>query len=121
MGSRSAVIGGAAVCLAADKILAKCRSDRRASARGGSPISSSLTAASSWPAPIAVSLKEVAKAAFSHDRLPPGVEPGFYESGTFAPTAFTYPKSCHVCEVEIDPETGETALVAYTVVDDVER
>ena len=63
--------------------------------------------------------KEVAKAAFSHDRLPPGVEPGFYENGTFAPTAFTYPESCHVCEVEIDPETGETALVAYTVVDDV--
>ena len=30
----------------------------------------------------------------------------------------TYPNGCHVCEVEIDPETGETEIVRYTVVDD---
>jgi carbon-monoxide dehydrogenase large subunit len=32
---------------------------------------------------------------------------------------FTFPGGCHVAEVEIDPETGELALVAYTAVDDV--
>jgi carbon-monoxide dehydrogenase large subunit len=47
------------------------------------------------------------------------MEPGFYESGTFAPEAFTYPASCHVCEVEVDPETGEVRLAGYVVVDDV--
>jgi carbon-monoxide dehydrogenase large subunit len=31
----------------------------------------------------------------------------------------TYPNGCHVCEVEVDPETGVTKLVRYTVVDDV--
>jgi aerobic carbon-monoxide dehydrogenase large subunit len=30
----------------------------------------------------------------------------------------TYPNGTHVCEVEIDPETGETKIVAYTAVDD---
>ena len=33
----------------------------------------------------------------------------------------TYPNGCHVCEVEIDPETGARAIVGYTVVDDVGR
>lgn len=31
----------------------------------------------------------------------------------------TYPNGCHVCEVEIDPETGVTTLARYVVVDDV--
>jgi carbon-monoxide dehydrogenase large subunit len=30
----------------------------------------------------------------------------------------TYPNGCHVAEVEVDPETGHVALVAYAAVDD---
>ena len=30
----------------------------------------------------------------------------------------TYPNGTHVCEVEIDPETGETEIVRYIAVDD---
>jgi carbon-monoxide dehydrogenase large subunit len=33
----------------------------------------------------------------------------------------SWPTSCHVCEVEVDPETGEVAIVKYTTVDDVGR
>ena len=33
----------------------------------------------------------------------------------------SWPNSCHVCEVEIDPETGVTQIVRYTTVDDVGR
>ncbi|MEI2387071.1 xanthine dehydrogenase family protein molybdopterin-binding subunit [Breoghania sp. JC706] len=36
-----------------------------------------------------------------------------------APENATFPNGCHVCEVEIDPETGRTDILAYTVVDDV--
>ena len=32
---------------------------------------------------------------------------------------FTFPGGCHIAEVEIDPDSGELALVAYTAVDDV--
>ncbi len=37
---------------------------------------------------------------------------------SFKPPSATYPNGTHACEVEIDPETGETAIVRYTVVDD---
>jgi len=41
------------------------------------------------------------------------------ERASFAPTQETFPNSCHVCEVEVDPETGAVALEAYAVADDV--
>jgi carbon-monoxide dehydrogenase large subunit len=47
------------------------------------------------------------------------MEPGLYEHATYAPTRDTFPNSCHVCEVEIDPDTGVVELQRYLVVDDV--
>ena len=80
----------------------------------------SPTAASPSPAPIAAStLKEVAKAAFQPGKLPKGMEPGLYETGTFSPPQDTFPNGSHLCEVEIDPDTGKVELMNYTVVDDV--
>lgn len=38
--------------------------------------------------------------------------------GKFVQDECTYPNGTHVCEVEIDPETGKTDVVAYTIVDD---
>jgi carbon-monoxide dehydrogenase large subunit len=61
----------------------------------------------------------VARAAFQPARLPPGLEPGLYETGTFAPPADTWPNGCHVCEVEVDPDSGAVTLVSYVIVDDV--
>jgi aerobic carbon-monoxide dehydrogenase large subunit len=37
----------------------------------------------------------------------------------FVSAQMSFPNGCHVCEVEIDPETGVVAVVAYTAVDDV--
>lgn len=36
----------------------------------------------------------------------------------FRRDAMTYPSGCHIAEVEVDPETGKTTLLAYTAVDD---
>jgi len=47
------------------------------------------------------------------------MEPGLFEHATYAPERATFPNGCHVCEVEVDPETGQVALDHYTVVDDV--
>jgi carbon-monoxide dehydrogenase large subunit len=66
-----------------------------------------------------VSLAQVARTSFQPARLPPGMEPGFYENATYAPERATFPTGCHVCEAEIDPETGAVSLVGYVVVDDV--
>jgi carbon-monoxide dehydrogenase large subunit len=47
------------------------------------------------------------------------MEPGLNESAVFQTNATNYPNGCHVCEVEIDPETGEVQILRYNVVDDV--
>src|ERR1700726_601349 len=39
-------------------------------------------------------------------------------AATNDPTNFTFPAGCHICEVEVDPETGNTDIVAWTAVDD---
>ncbi|WP_378952828.1 xanthine dehydrogenase family protein molybdopterin-binding subunit [Mesorhizobium sp. ANAO-SY3R2] len=38
--------------------------------------------------------------------------------GEFVQDEATYPNGTHICEVEIDPETGATEVMAYTIVDD---
>jgi carbon-monoxide dehydrogenase large subunit len=43
---------------------------------------------------------------------------GLDARGTITLPAWTFPNGCHVAEVEIDPNTGQTALLRYTIVDD---
>ena len=120
MGSRSTVVGGSALWLAADKVIAK-----------GKRIAAHLLEAAETDLLFeegrfrvtgtdrAVTIAQVARAAFQPAQLPPGLEPGLYETGTFVPKQDTWPNGCHVCEVEIDPDTGSVALLGYLVVDDV--
>ena len=49
------------------------------------------------------------------------LEPGLEETSFYDPLNFTYPGGCHICEVEIDPDTGVTTLVNFTAVDDIGR
>jgi len=119
-GSRSMVVGGSALTLAAGKVVDK-----------GKRLAAHLLEAAEADIEFAdgrftvvgtdrsVSLKQVVTAAFQPARLPPEMEPGFYEHATFAPQRPTFPNGCHVCEVEIDPETGAVTLLGYVVVDDV--
>jgi carbon-monoxide dehydrogenase large subunit len=120
MGSRSTVIGGTALWLAADKVIAK---GRKIAARLLEAAEADLAFADGKFTVVgtdrAVALKEVARAAFQPARLPPGLEPGLYETGTFVPKQDTWPNGCHVCEVEVDPDTGAVTLVGYAIVDDV--
>jgi aerobic carbon-monoxide dehydrogenase large subunit len=123
-GSRSTVIGGSALWMAADKVIAK-----------GRRIAAHLLEAADADIEFAVddsggnfavagtdrriTITEVAKAAFQIGRLPPGLEGGLFETGTFSPADNTYPNGSHVCEVEIDADTGELEILNYVVVDDV--
>jgi carbon-monoxide dehydrogenase large subunit len=119
MGSRSTVIGGTALWMAADKVIAK---GRKIAARLLEAAEADIVAADGTFSVVgtdrAVGLKEVARAAFQGP-LPPGVEPGLYETATFTPPTDTWPNGCHVCEVEVDADTGAVALVGYVIVDDV--
>ena len=64
-------------------------------------------------------LAEVALASFDDSKRPDDVAPGLYSSERFTPEAGTFPNGCHVCELEIDPQTGVTEILRYTVEDDV--
>ena len=75
------------------------------------------------------SVLDLTTAARAPDNRPDGDTVGNGEAGDgevadldadarFRIAASTFPNGCHVCEVEIDPETGETAIVGYWVVDD---
>ena len=50
--------------------------------------------------------------------LPPGVPPGLDDTGNSTSNKNTYPNGCHVCELEVEPATGEVSFARYTVVDD---
>src|SRR3954469_13158077 len=127
-GSRSTVIGGSALWMAADKVIAKGRRiaahlleaaeadiEFAVGPNGGENGGAFVVAGTDRR----VSITDVAKATFQVGKLPPGFEGGLYETGTFAPSDTTYPNGSHVCEVEIDPDTGEVEVVSYIVVDDV--
>jgi carbon-monoxide dehydrogenase large subunit len=46
------------------------------------------------------------------------LEPGLKETAFWDPTNFTYPAGVHICELEIDPETGVVTIDRWTAVDD---
>jgi carbon-monoxide dehydrogenase large subunit len=61
----------------------------------------------------------VALAAYVAHKFPTSeIEPGLKETSFHDPSNFTFPAGCHICEVEIDQETGHTDVVAWTAVDD---
>ncbi|MCZ6844311.1 MAG: xanthine dehydrogenase family protein molybdopterin-binding subunit [Alphaproteobacteria bacterium] len=120
MGSRSTVIGGSALYYAAEKVIDKA-----------TQIAAHILETSAADVEFAngkfvvagtdreIVLKDVVKASFLPAKLPAGMEPGLFESATFVPDDDTYPNGCHVCEVEIDPDTGVIEIIGYWVVDDV--
>jgi carbon-monoxide dehydrogenase large subunit len=119
-GSRSAISGGAALTIAAEKVIAK-----------GTRIAAHVLEAAEHDIVFkdgifsvtgtdnAITLTDVAKAAFKSGKIPEGMEPGLFETGTWDGGVKTYPNGCHIAEVEIDPETGVAQLVRYVAVDDV--
>ena len=50
--------------------------------------------------------------------LPEGLPDRLDDTGESTSGKNTFPNGCHVCEVEVDPDTGHIDVVAYTVVDD---
>jgi carbon-monoxide dehydrogenase large subunit len=66
-----------------------------------------------------IGIGDLAAAARDPENLPPcEATPGLDATARYASKASTFPNGCHVCEVEVDPETGAVEIVGYTVVDD---
>ena len=119
-GSRSTTMSGGAIVLVSEKIVAK-----------GKKLAAHLLEAAEDDVEFkdgcfvisgtdrGLGIHQVAKSAFQLEKLPAGMEPGLYETATYRAYTGNFPNGAHVCEVEIDPETGVTHVVGYWVVDDV--
>ena len=60
----------------------------------------------------------MALAAYTAHNLPDGMEPGLMETAFFDPSNFSFPAGCHICEVEVDPDTGTTEITQFVAADD---
>ncbi len=119
-GSRSATLGGAAVLMATDKVIekaARIAAHRLEAAEEDIVFTEGLFSVAGTDR--TVTFAEIAKAASNPGNLPDGMEPGLNEDATYTANIMNYPNGCHVCEVEIDPDTGIVDVLEYNVVDDV--
>jgi aerobic carbon-monoxide dehydrogenase large subunit len=120
-GSRSIAVGGSALDRAAAKIIAKGRQiaahlleaapDDVGFADGRFAVAGTDRA---------VDFAAVARAAHIPHNFPlETLEPGWQETAAYDPPNFAFSNGAHLCEVEVDPQTGKVALVGYWAVDDV--
>ncbi|MFN0162996.1 MAG: xanthine dehydrogenase family protein molybdopterin-binding subunit [Burkholderiales bacterium] len=119
-GSRSLAVGGTAIVKAVDKVIAK-----------GKKIAAHLLEASDTD--IVFENGEF-KVAGTDKKVPWGsvtltayvphnypldkLEPGLNENAFYDPANFTFPAGSYVCEVEVDPRTGQVEICSFTAVDD---
>ena len=119
-GSRSLSVGGTAIHMATEKILAKARTiaahHLEASEEDLDYEAGTFTVRGTPSA--SIDLATIAFAAFTAHNLPDGLEPNLEAQATFDPVNFTFPFGTHVAVVEVDAETGEVELVKYAAVDD---
>jgi len=120
--SRSATVGGAALRNAADEVIARGRKfAAHLLEAADTDIEFSEGVFSVAGTDRSIPISAVAAAAYAPAGLPPSLGIGLEGAGVFAPETPNYPNGCHVCEVEIDPETGRINVVGYAAVDDVGR
>jgi aerobic carbon-monoxide dehydrogenase large subunit len=119
-GSRSATLGGSAVLMATDKIIAK---GQRIAAKimgvAAEEVSFADGAFASPKSNRRLTVPEIARESLNPRSLPAGEEPGLVVSAIYNAPIENFPNGTHVCELEIDAETGTVEMLRYSVVDDV--
>ena len=119
-GSRSLSVGGSALAVAADKVVEKGRKIAAHLLEGDvDNIDFEDGEFRLKESNRSKTFQEIAFAAYvPHDYPIEELEPGLSEKAFYDPVNFTYPAGTHICEVEIDPETGVTEITKFTAVDD---
>lgn len=119
-GSRSATAGGVALRRAADAIIARGRriaAHLLEAAEGDIEFDAGSFRVAGTDR--ALRIEEVARASYRLGALPKGEPMGLAALAVTTADEATFPNGCHVCEVEVDPETGVVRIDRYTVCDDV--
>jgi aerobic carbon-monoxide dehydrogenase large subunit len=120
-GSRSLVVGGYAVQVACDKVIAKARrvaahlleaSEDDLEFDGG-------TFSVKGSPDASTTIQDVSLAVFAAHDYPEGMEPSLDSDATVDPENFSYPHGTHLCATEVDTETGQVTIRKYVAVDDI--
>jgi carbon-monoxide dehydrogenase large subunit len=118
-GSRGLVVGGTAVHMAIEKVKAKAaRIAAHLLDAKAEQVSFDGEAFRVANSDRKLTFRQVAEAAHLWNVPIPGEEPGLEAVARFEPTGTTFPFGSHVCEVEVDPDTGEVHILRYVAVDD---
>ncbi len=119
-GSRSIAVGGSAIMKALDKIESKAKKIAAHMLEAGvEDIEFANGVFRVAGTDRTKAFAEIALSAYVPHNYPlETLEPGLDESAFYDPTNFTYPAGAYICEVEVDPETGETSIEHFTAVDD---
>jgi aerobic carbon-monoxide dehydrogenase large subunit len=122
--SRSMMVGGSALRAAADEVIERGKrfaahfleADAADITFDVGPDGGNFTiAGTDRGMPIA----QVAQMSFIPVGLPADLGIGLTGAGAFSADVPSFPNGCHICEVELDPETGAVTLERYAVVDDI--
>jgi aerobic carbon-monoxide dehydrogenase large subunit len=118
--SRSMIVGGSALRAAADEVIER---GRRFAAHFMEADTGDITFADGAftiaGTDRSMPIGQVAQMSFIPVGLPTELGVGLQGAGAFSPGPPAFANGCHICEVEIDPDTGAVALDRYAVVDDI--
>ncbi len=119
-GSRTTPVEGGSIALSARKVVEKARkiAAHLLEAREEDMVFEEGKFSVKGAPDRAKTIQEVAFAAYMATSLPEGVEPILEATTFYDPENFVFPFGTHICQVEVDPETGEVEIQRYVAVDD---
>jgi carbon-monoxide dehydrogenase large subunit len=119
-GSRSGAVGMSAIVKALDKVEAKAKKVAALCMEAGEgDIEFKDGRFSVKGTDKSMAFGEVALQAYiAHKFTGEQLEPGLKEGAFYDPTNFTFPAGVHICEVEVDPDTGVTRIDRWSAIDD---
>ena len=118
--SRSMMVGGSALRAAADEVIER---GKRFAAHFMEADAADIAFADGQftiaGTDRSMPLEQVAQMSFIPMGIPRELGVGLPGAGAATADVPSFPNGCHICEVEVDPETGAVQLDRYTVVDDI--
>ena len=119
-GSRTSTMSSAAFTMATDRVIEKAKAIAAHALKvDAADVNFADGVFSSPKTNQTMTIKEVAIDASNPAKLPASMEPGLFATATYKAGKQNFPNGCHICELEIDKETGVVEIVRYSVVDDV--
>jgi aerobic carbon-monoxide dehydrogenase large subunit len=119
-GSRTSTMSSAAFLMVTDKVIEKAKAIvAHALQVDATNVKFADGVFSSPKSNRTMTIKEVAVDSTNPAKIPAAMEPGLFATAVYKAPVANYPNGCHICELEIDKDTGVVEIVRYSVIDDV--